>query len=166
MKQKKHWYDYLWIASLTYLVLGFFNILFAWLGLLCFFIPLIISLVKGNKGYCNRYCGRGQLFGLLGGQFGLSRKRDIPAWMKSKGFRYGFLIFFLVMFLQMLWNTWLVFSGARELRQAVTLRGPSGFPGTGPTIRPQAAGCCPVCLWLLQRHADLHHSGDCHHGTV
>ena len=95
MKQKKHWYDYLWIASLTYLVLGFFNILFAWLGLLCFFIPLIISLVKGNKGYCNRYCGRGQLFGLLGGQFGLSRKRDIPAWMKSRGFRYGFLIFFL-----------------------------------------------------------------------
>ena len=29
---KKHWYDYLWIASLLYLVLGFFNILFAWLG--------------------------------------------------------------------------------------------------------------------------------------
>lgn len=28
---KKRWYDYLWIASLTYLVLGFFNILFAWL---------------------------------------------------------------------------------------------------------------------------------------
>ena len=25
-KQKKRWYDYLWIASLTYLVLGFFNI--------------------------------------------------------------------------------------------------------------------------------------------
>lgn len=34
---KKHWYDYLWIASITYLVLGFFNILFAWLGLLFFF---------------------------------------------------------------------------------------------------------------------------------
>lgn len=33
---KKHWYDYLWIASLLYLALGFFNILFAWLGLLCF----------------------------------------------------------------------------------------------------------------------------------
>ena len=26
---KMHWYDYLWIASITYLVLGFFNILFA-----------------------------------------------------------------------------------------------------------------------------------------
>ena len=33
MKQKgtpnKKWYDYLWIVSLTYLILGFLNILFA-----------------------------------------------------------------------------------------------------------------------------------------
>ena len=107
---KKRWYDYLWILSLTYLILGFFNILFAWLGLLCFFIPLLISAVKGTKGYCNRYCGRGQLFGLLGGRAGLSRKRDIPKWMKSKGFRYGFLIFFFVMFFQMLWNTCLLYT--------------------------------------------------------
>ena len=48
---KKHWYDYLWIASLLYLLLGFFNILFAWLGLLCFFIPLLISVFGGTKGY-------------------------------------------------------------------------------------------------------------------
>ena len=54
---KKHWYDYLWIASLLYLLLGFFNILFAWLGLLCFFIPLIISVVSGTKSYCNRCLG-------------------------------------------------------------------------------------------------------------
>ena len=118
---KKHWYDYLWIASLLYLLLGFFNILFAWLGLLCFFIPLIISVVSGTKGYCNRYCGRGQLFGLLGGRFGLSRKKDIPGWMKSRAFRYGFLAFFMAMFLLMLWNTYLVFAGAQDLRQAVTL---------------------------------------------
>ena len=102
---KKHWYDYLWIVSLTYLILGFFNILFAWLGLLCFFIPLIISISKGTKGYCNRYCGRGQLFEVLGGRFGLSRKKDIPKWMKSKWFRYGFLVFFFTMFFQMIWNT-------------------------------------------------------------
>ncbi len=47
---KKRWYDYLWIASLLYLMLGFFNILFAWLGLLCFFIPLIISVIGGTQG--------------------------------------------------------------------------------------------------------------------
>ena len=102
-------------------VLGFFNILFAWLGLLCFFIPLVIAFAGGDKGYCNRFCGRGQLFSLLGGRFGLSRRADIPRWMKSKAFRYGFLGFFLLMFFQMLWSTYLVFAGAQELRQAVTL---------------------------------------------
>ena len=121
MKPKKHWYDFLWIISLLYLTLGFFNILFAWLGLLCFFIPLIQSAVTGNKGYCHRYCGRGQLFGLLGGKFRLSRGKTMPRWMVSRGFRYGFLAFFLTMFFVMLWNTALVFAGAEDLKQVVTL---------------------------------------------
>lgn len=118
---KKRWYDYLWIFSSAYLILGFFNIMFAWLGLLCFFIPIIIAACGGGKAYCNRYCGRGQLLSLLGGRFGLSRKRDIPAFLRSKWFRYGFLIFFFAMFFQMLFNTWLVFDGARDLKQVVTL---------------------------------------------
>jgi hypothetical protein len=118
---KRRWYDYLWIFSSVYLVLGFFNILFAWMGLLCFFIPLIISVAGSGKKYCNNYCGRGQLFALLGGSFGLSRKKDPPKFLRSKWFRYGFLAFFLVMFIQMLWNTWLVFDGVQDIRQAVTL---------------------------------------------
>lgn len=119
--KQKYWYDYLWIASVAYLLLGFFNILFAWLGLLCFFIPLLLAFFGKDKLYCNRYCGRGQLFSLLGGRFGLSRKRDVPYFLKTKAFRYGFLIFFFIMFFQMLWNTYLVFSGAQDLRQVVTL---------------------------------------------
>ncbi len=121
MKRKRQWYDYLWALSLAYLILGFFNILFAWLGLLCFFIPLGVAAVKGNKAYCNRYCGRGRLFALAGGSLGLSRKRDIPKWMRSRYFRYGFLIFFLIMFALMLWNTYLVFAGAKDLSRTVTL---------------------------------------------
>ncbi len=117
----KKWYDYLWIFSTVYLILGFVNILFAWLGLLCFFIPLLISIFGGSKAYCNRYCGRGQIFSLLGGRFGLSRKKDIPRWMRSKLFRYGFLVFFFVMFFQMLFVTGLVFAGTRELSEVVTL---------------------------------------------
>lgn len=118
---KKHWYDYLWIVSLTYLVLGFFNILCAWFGLVCFALPLLIAVFGGSKAYCGRYCGRGQLFGLLGGRFGLSRKKNPPKFLYSKWFRYGFLIFFFAMFFQMLYNTWLVFGGARDLSQIVTL---------------------------------------------
>lgn len=119
--KKKAWNDYLWIFSLTYLILGFFNIMFGWLGLICFIVPLIISIVKGNKGYCNKYCGRGQLFDILGNKLRLSRKKDMPGFMKSKIFRYGFLIFFMVMFANMILTTFLVFEGTNDLRQVVTL---------------------------------------------
>lgn len=121
MESKKTWHNYLWIVSALYLVLGFFNILFAWLGLICFMVPLLIAIWDGSKTYCNKYCGRGQLFELLGGKLNLSRNRDIPRWLRSKWFRYGFLIFFMTMFFNMLFSTWLVFSGVRELREVVTL---------------------------------------------
>ena len=119
-KRKKQWYDYLWIFSSVYLTLGLFNILFAWLGLICFITPLAIAILKGNKSYCNHFCGRGQLFQLLGGNFGLSRKKSPPKFLRSRWFRYGFLTFFMAMFCMMLYNTYLVFAGA-SLREAVTL---------------------------------------------
>lgn len=118
---KKQWNDYLYIVSALYLILGFFNIMFAWLGLLCFSIPLIISIVKGNKSYCNRYCGRGQLFMILGTKFKLSRNKDIPKFLRSKWFRYGFLAFFMIMFINMLFNTYLVFSNVKDMKEVVTL---------------------------------------------
>lgn len=117
---KKHWYDYLWIFSAVYLALGFFNILFAWLGLLCFITPLVISMFGGGKTYCNKFCGRGQLFELLGGRLGLSRKKNPPKFLHSNWFRYGFLTFFMAMFLLMIANTYLVFAGA-SLQETVTL---------------------------------------------
>jgi len=119
MKTKK-WYDYLWIFSSIYLIMGFFNILFAWIGLLCFFIPLGISIFMGSKSYCNHYCGRGQLLQLLGEKFHLSANRQIPAWLRSKWFRYGFLIFFLTMFCNMIFTTYMVFGG-KALKEIVTL---------------------------------------------
>lgn len=121
MKKNKKWYDYLWIASSLYLVLGLFNIMFAWLGLICFFVPLLIAIIKGNKSYCNKYCGRGQLLELLGTKFKLSRNKPIPKFLKSKFFRYGFLVFFLTMFINMLFNTYLVFNGSNSLKEVITL---------------------------------------------
>ena len=121
MKNTKKWYDYLWIASSLYLVLGFFNIMFGWLGMLCFIIPLCIAIFGGSKHYCNRYCGRGQLFNVLGNKLKLSRKHDIPAFIKSPWFRYGFLTFFMTMFIIMLYNTYTVFIGSSGLRQVVKL---------------------------------------------
>lgn len=120
-KSKKTFKDYMWIISIIYLTLGFFNILFAWLGLLCFSIPLIISLSGGGKKYCNTYCGRGQMLDMLGNKFNLSRHKNIPKFLRSKWFRYGFLTFFMTMFVVMLFNTYLVFNETKELKEVVTL---------------------------------------------
>lgn len=115
----KKWYDYLWVAELAYLLLGFVNILFAWLGLVFFTVPLLFAIFGGNKLYCNRYCGRGQLFALLGSR--LSPQRPLPVLLRTKVFRYGFFAFFMLMFCNMLFTTYLVFTGGAELRQAVTV---------------------------------------------
>lgn len=143
MKTKKKWYDYLWILSTTYLILGFVNILFAWIGLICFFVPLGISIVKGNKSYCNKYCGRGQLFDLLGNKLKLSRKKDIPGFLKSHWFRYGFLIFFLTMFINMLFTTYLVFAGQNGVKEVVkllwTFKMPWHFAYHGTAFAPWVA---------------------------
>ena len=73
MKKKKHWYDYLWIWAIIYFALGFFNILFAWFGMIDFLLPLGIAIFGGNKFFCNHLCGRGQLFSKLGGDLKCSR---------------------------------------------------------------------------------------------
>ena len=39
----KHWYDYLWVYAIIYFALGFFNILFAWLGMIDFFSAAAFS---------------------------------------------------------------------------------------------------------------------------
>ena len=64
--KKNPWYSYLWIWSIIYFALGFFNILFAWLGLIYFIgiYAAIISTLVSNyavaiyrktklKGYVN-----------------------------------------------------------------------------------------------------------------
>ena len=122
MKNNKHWYDYLWLWSIIYFALGFFNILFAWLGMIDFILPLLFAVFGGNKFFCNKLCGRGQLFAILPKKFKkFSRGILAPRWLSSSWFRYVFLIFFMSMFGNVLYQTWLVFGGASSVREVVTL---------------------------------------------
>ena len=139
MKSKKL-YEYLWVAEIMYFVLGFFNILFAWLGMIFFITPLAVAFIKGNKSYCNKYCGRGQLFAKLGEK--VSRNKPLPKFMRTSYFRYGFLLFFTAMFLNMLFTTYLVFESSQNLSEVVTLfwtfRVPWSFAST-TTVAPWIA---------------------------
>lgn len=152
MMQKKKWYDYFWIWTILFFVLGFFNILFAWLGLFDMFTPLILAIFGGNKFFCNHMCGRSQLLALipqvpeiinkkriekwkkLGAKgecpkahIKLCRNVSTPTWMTSKWFRCCFLIFFFSMFGNVLCQTWLVFGGA-DLDQTLSLFSTFHFP--------------------------------------
>ena len=119
--KKKMWYDYLWIWTIIYFALGFFNILFAWLGLIDFLLPLFIAIIGGSKAFCNKFCGRGQLLNQLGGCMKCSRNAKTPKFLTSKWFRYGFLAFFLTMFGIMIFNTYLVAAGSKNLSEAIKL---------------------------------------------
>lgn len=135
---KKHWYSYLWIWSIIYFILGFFNILFAWLGMIDFILPLILSVFGGNKWFCNRFCGRGQLFTILGKNAKCSRNKPAPAFLASKWFRGGFLVFFLTMFSNMVFQTYLVASQATSLKEVIklfwTIRIPFGWAYSQGTV--------------------------------
>ena len=119
--RKKRWYDYLWIWPILYFALGFFNILFAWLGMIDFLLPLFIAIIGGNKFFCNRLCGRGQLFAVLPRALKCSRQKPAPAWLSSRRFRYAFLLFFLTMFGNIVHQTCLVYGGAKSLSEVVKL---------------------------------------------
>lgn len=152
--KKKRWNDYLWIVSALYIALGFVNILFAWIGILCFFIPLIISAGWGSKVYCHKYCVRGELLEILGNKCRLSAKRDILPFIRTKAFRYGFLTFFMIMFIDMIFATWLIFKEASSAKEVVTLlwaiklpwRWAAGNPTVSPWISQFAFGFYSVML--------------------
>lgn len=76
---------------------------------------------------------------VLGDKKKCSRNHATPRWMYSKGFRWGFLVFFMTMFGTMVFQTWMVAAGARTLREAIklfwTIRVPWGWtytPGLVP----------------------------------
>lgn len=136
--KNKRWYDFLWIWTIIYFALGFFNILFAWLGMIDFLVPLGFAIFGGNKGFCNNYCGRGQLLNQLGTTCKCSRNKPAPRWLSSKWFRYGFLAFFLTMFGNMVFQTYLVGAGAQNLTEAIklfwTIKVPFGWTYTAGTV--------------------------------
>ena len=119
--KKKHWYDYLWIWTIAYFILGYFNILFAWLGMIDFMVPMLLAIFGGNKAFCNSFCGRGQLFNKLGTSCKCSRNTLAPRFLTTKWFRYGFLTFFMTMFANTIYQSWLVAAGAKNLREALKL---------------------------------------------
>ncbi len=57
---------YLFIITLSYFALGFINIHFALLGLICMGIPLTLLIKDNKKTWCQGYCPRASLCSMCG----------------------------------------------------------------------------------------------------
>ncbi|NIZ40716.1 4Fe-4S binding protein [Spirochaetales bacterium BR193] len=94
MPKQKRWHRHLWIISILYFSLGLFNILFAWLGLICIVTPIISAIMKNDKSFCYNYCPRSKVLDLLGHRLKLSRHKAPPAFLSHPWFRKGFMFLF------------------------------------------------------------------------
>lgn len=57
---------YLFLITISYFILGFVNIHFSLLGLLCMSLPIILLIKNNKKTWCQGYCPRANLYTRMG----------------------------------------------------------------------------------------------------
>ncbi|NDL68685.1 4Fe-4S binding protein [Anaerotalea alkaliphila] len=86
--------DRLYIVTILFFALGFFNIAFAWLGLVCFTLPFVLLAKDKQKTWCKHYCPRSKLL-TLAGKAGKVH-RPIPALLRKAATKRFVLAYFIV----------------------------------------------------------------------
>jgi hypothetical protein len=82
---KRNWINYLFVLTLLFFTLGFVNIIFAWLALVCLILPFILLAKDKKKTWCQKCCPRSNLFSKMFQGRSLTGKPG-PDWLvKGKG---------------------------------------------------------------------------------
>lgn len=110
---KKNWRNYLYIFTITFFVLGFFNIIFGWLGLVCLIVPFIFLAKDKRKTWCQNYCPRANFFSTLFRNKSLTDKCG-PDWLIKGKVKWIILVYFLFNFFVLTMSTIMVFKGRIE----------------------------------------------------
>ncbi|SMC27424.1 hypothetical protein SAMN02745134_03173 [Clostridium acidisoli DSM 12555] len=90
IKSQQKW---TWIITICWMVVANIWPPFGLYGFVCMFTPILIALSGRGKMSCARICPRGSFIGKVTIPF--SRKRVMPSWTHTKGFR--FLIWLVMM---------------------------------------------------------------------
>jgi hypothetical protein len=83
----------LFIINIVYFTLGFVNIHFSLLGLICMILPMVLLVKTNRKTYCQGYCPRANLYtkaGKLTSKFSLKT----PTYFIKGNLKYLMLIYF------------------------------------------------------------------------
>lgn len=108
----KGWRKYLFLATVMFFTLGFFNILFAWLGFVCLAFPFILLAKNKRKTWCQNYCPRANLFGAVFRNRSLTGKAG-PNWLIRGRAKWVVLVYFAFNLFVLIMSTFMVFMGRR-----------------------------------------------------
>jgi hypothetical protein len=90
---KKNWANYFFILTLLFFTLGFFNIIFAYLGLVCLILPFVLLVKDKKKTWCQKYCPRSNLYKTLFTGRSLTGKAG-PDWLVNGKGKWILLAYF------------------------------------------------------------------------
>lgn len=88
-----NWMKYLYLVTILFFTLEFFNIVFAWLGFVCLILPFVLLIRDKKKTWCQRYCPRASLFTVLF-KSKSHTGRTTPKWITNGTGKRIFLVYF------------------------------------------------------------------------
>lgn len=107
------WKKHLYFVTIIFFALGFFNILFAWLGFVCMVFPFVLLIKHRKKIWCQNYCPRVKLFGALFSNRSLTGKAG-PAWLTRGKVKWYVMGYFVLNLIVLIMSTIMVLNGKVE----------------------------------------------------
>lgn len=129
----KNWTNYFYIITISFFTLGFFNIIFAWLGFICMILPFILLARDKKKTWCQNYCPRASLFQKLFKGRSLSGKTG-PDWLIRGKAKWVMLGYFSINLFVLTMSTVMVFKGRREALENIRFLLVFQFPWDIPQL--------------------------------
>lgn len=141
---RRSWANYLFVFTVLFFTLGFFNILFAWLGLACMILPFVLLAKEKKKAWCQKYCPRASLFSVLFRGRSLTGKPG-PDWVIFGVGKWIILAYFCVNIFVIIMSTIRVSSGLMEPVERIRFL----MAFVLPWNVPQFINLGPVSDWVL-----------------
>jgi hypothetical protein len=107
---KVNWIKYLYLVTILFFALGFFNIIFAWMGFICLTLPFVLLARDNKKTWCQKYCPRASLFSVLFKGRSLTR-RAAPKWLTNGKVKHIVLVYFSLNLFALVMSTIMVSIG-------------------------------------------------------
>ncbi len=90
---RKIYQKYGFIILLAYLIAAYFFMPLGMIAVICMLAPVVFALAGKGRHWCGSFCPRGNFYQNV--TCHLSRKKPIPAFLKSTGFRV-FMVLFII----------------------------------------------------------------------